>query len=55
MVMINKDDDFYNDELFAQAELVKHPKDENRSALILNQAYHLLSGDDLESDENTNQ
>ncbi|WP_145925807.1 transcriptional regulator SplA domain-containing protein [Bacillus weihaiensis] len=45
--MTEKDKDFYNNEVFAQAEVVQHPKEENHSALILTQSFHLLSHDDL--------
>ena len=51
--MFPKDEEFYDNEVFAQAEVVPHPKEENRSALILTQSYHLLSNDDLSSSDNS--
>ncbi len=51
--MNEKDQDFYNNEIFAQAEVVQHPKEENHSALILTQSYHLLSNQDLSQNEGT--
>ncbi|WP_299095458.1 transcriptional regulator SplA domain-containing protein [uncultured Metabacillus sp.] len=45
--MDQKEEDFYNNEVFAQAEVVPHPKDQNRSALILTQSFHLLSDEDV--------
>ncbi|WP_226670114.1 transcriptional regulator SplA domain-containing protein [Metabacillus litoralis] len=51
--MSNKEKDFYNNEVFAQAEVVQHPKEENHSALILNQSFHLLSNEDITSSEDS--
>jgi hypothetical protein len=51
--MFPKDEEFYDNEVFAQAEVVPHPKEENRSALILTQSYHLLSNDDLSTGDNS--
>ncbi|MGM7719264.1 transcriptional regulator SplA domain-containing protein [Metabacillus sp. Hm71] len=49
--MDQKEEDFYNNEVFAQAEVVPHPKDQNRSALILMQSFHLLSDEDVPANE----
>lgn len=47
--MDQKDKEFYDNEVFAQAEVVQHPKEPNHSALVLTQSFHLLSNDDLSS------
>ncbi|MBM7604261.1 hypothetical protein JOC75_002234 [Metabacillus crassostreae] len=53
--MGDKDQEFYNNEVFAQAEVVQHPKEENSSALILNQSFHLLSNEDMTTTEETSE
>ncbi len=49
--MKEKDQEFYNHEVFAQAEVVQHPKEENHSALILNQSFNVFSNQDLIQEE----
>lgn len=49
--MKGKDQEFYDHEVFEQAEVVQHPKEENHTALVLNQSFNVFSNQDLVQDE----
>ena len=49
--MKEKDQEFYDHEVFTQAEVVQHPKEANHSALILNQSFNVFSNQDLVQEE----
>ncbi|MFC0272141.1 hypothetical protein ACFFIX_11825 [Metabacillus herbersteinensis] len=47
--MTEEDNNFYQDDVFKQAQVVQHPKEATGSALLLTQSFNLLSGKDLSS------
>ena len=49
--MKEKDQELFYHEAFAQAEVVPHPKEENHSALVLNQSFNVFTNQDLPQDE----
>ncbi|MFD2216198.1 transcriptional regulator SplA domain-containing protein [Metabacillus endolithicus] len=53
--MDQKEQEFYDNEVFAQAQVVQHPKEKNHTALVLDQSFHLLSGSDLAADDSVNE